>query len=95
MLKGGKLRDVLIGGSGSDKLDGMQGDDLLVGGIALNALNQIFAEWRSDSLDLLSLWIVDDQEDDELAGQQGADVYLDGLGDKLKDLKASKGDRLL
>ncbi|KAA5539936.1 DUF839 domain-containing protein [Roseiconus nitratireducens] len=92
MLKGGRLSDILIGGTGRDKLDGKQDNDVLIGGLLEDDVNQVFADWQSDSLDVFGLTAVDDEEKDDLKGEQDADVYFSGLGDRLKKVKASEGD---
>ncbi len=94
-LKGGNLGDILIGGTGEDKLEGRRGNDLLIGGELLDDLNQVFADWRDGSLNLLALTIDDDDEEDELEGDQGADVFFDGLDDLFQDFDAGEGDQVI
>ena len=91
-LKGSNGDDILIGGDGKDKLKGGRGDDLLVGGIAeneddLDALDAAMSDWESGdlagALDNLGI-ILDDGLKDNLKGEKGIDVLIDGVGDKLK-----------
>lgn len=91
-LKGGDQSDILIGGTGKDKLDAKKDDDVLIGGLLANDVNQVFADWQDGALDVLSLIVIDDEEKDELKGGKDADVFFDGLGDKLKDVKKKDGD---
>ena len=90
-LHGGNGKDVLIGGAGEDEIKGGKGNDLLIGGIAdfennLAALDAAMAEWISDedvvptSLGLLT----DDVEKDNLKGEQGIDLLVDGFCDHWK-----------
>ena len=102
MLIGGTGRDILIGGSGEDRLVGGGGDDVLIGGSTSGDDNdeglwEALATWTSGdsyedrvaAIDAL-LAVEDDEEEDVLTGSAGRDVFFDGLGDLLTDLKTKK-----
>ncbi|WP_253157615.1 pre-peptidase C-terminal domain-containing protein [Stieleria tagensis] len=102
-LIGGSGQDLLIGGTGSDRLVGSSGNDVLVGGSSNldddedDALFNLLAEWISDAsyqdrvqtIDEL-LTVDDDNQSDKLTGSSGEDLFFDGLGDQLTDVKTKK-----
>ena len=90
-LQAGSGTDILIGGRGKDTLKGGNQDDLLIGGFTdyesdIAALDAAMARWTSNHstvpLSLGALW--DDGDKDDLQGQQGNDLLIGGIGDKLK-----------
>ena len=102
MLVGGSGRDILIGGLGQDRLVGGNSDDVLIGGSTTDdadddALMALLAVWTSaddyddrvSAIDLL-LSVEDDEEEDILTGSSGLDLFYDGLGDTLTDVKTKK-----
>ena len=102
MLVGGSGRDILIGGLGADRLVGGNSDDVLIGGTTNaddddDALMELLAAWTSndsyedrvDAIDAL-LTVFDDEEEDKLTGSSGRDLFYDGLGDILTDVKTKK-----
>jgi len=102
MLNGGSGRDILIGGTGQDRLVGGGGDDVLIGGNTSDddddeALWVALALWTSaDSyeervadIDAL-LAVDDDEEEDTLTGSSGRDLFYDGLGEALTDVKTGR-----
>ena len=99
MLVGGSGRDIMIGGPGEDRLVGGKEDDVLIGGSTTdveddNALMVLMAAWTSSgpyvdrvaAIDALML-VVDDGDVDKLTGSSGKDLFYDGLGDDLTDVK--------
>ncbi|MCA9177544.1 MAG: hypothetical protein KDB14_23825 [Planctomycetales bacterium] len=88
-LHGGCGDDILIGGFGEDRLRGGQGRDLLIGGSTTNeadanAADIALAEWEEADLwdAILALGaLIDDNEQDTLAGGHGDDALFAGLGD--------------
>jgi hypothetical protein len=101
-LIGGQSRNILIGGLGSDRLVGARGDDVLIGGSTNaddddDALMAVLAAWTSndsyqdrvDAIDAL-LTVDDDEEEDQLTGSSDRDLFYDGVGDILTDVKTKK-----
>ena len=102
MLVGGGGRDFIVGGVGEDRLVGGNGGDVLIGGATGaddddDALMQLLGVWTSPdnyetrvaAVDLL-LSVTDDDDEDVLTGSAGRDLFYDGLGDVLTDLKTKK-----
>jgi Ca2+-binding RTX toxin-like protein len=102
MLVGGNGRNILIGGTGADRLVGGKNDDVLIGGSTTDdandeALMALMAKWTSaddyddrvSAIDLL-LSVEDDEEEDMLTGSSGRDLFYEGLGDILTDVKTKK-----
>lgn len=102
MLVGGKVRNVLIGGTGGDRVVGGNDDDVLVGGRTSidatdGALMTALLAWnaldtypnRVAAIDAL-LDALDDGERDLLTGSAGRDLFFDGLGDRLVDIKPNE-----
>jgi len=96
-LLGGGANDILIGGLGRDRLSGGRGDDALLGGSASNeddvdALLAALAVWASSddyatrvaAMDAI-FSVADDEDEDELTGGAGRDLFFGGLGDRLRD----------
>ena len=94
-LIGGFGRNILIGGLGLDYLVGGNDEDVLIGGRLVNddddALMAALAVWAAEedshvdrvtALDDL-ITVLDDGEEDDLAGGAGRDLYFEGLGDDL------------
>jgi Ca2+-binding RTX toxin-like protein len=97
MLVGGKGRTILVGGTGLDRLVGGSADDILIGGSTDAddvALATLLGAWNNNdsyanrvlAVDAL-LTVMDDLEEDKLTGSAGTDLFYDGLGDVLTDLK--------
>ncbi len=88
---GGKGQDILIGGDGSDELHGGAQDDLLIANIAAQgentvALDAALALWVSghstDAIVELG-FLTEDDDEDQLFGNQGADELQGTLDDDL------------
>jgi hypothetical protein len=101
-LVGGSGRDVLIGGTGLDRLTGSSSDDVLIGGRtnidALDAaLLAALLAWNADdnygnrvaAISVLFA-VLDDNEEDQLTGSAGQDLFFNGLGDIFTDLKPAE-----
>lgn len=98
MLNGGSGRDILIGGLGEDRLVGGKDDDVLIGGTTDDdddaALRAARAAWKSNdayatraaAIDAL-FTVEDDEGEDKLTGNSDQDLFYDGLGDDLTDVK--------
>lgn len=101
-LVGGKGRSVLIGGGGRDRLRGASNDDVLIGGSTDidaddGALLGVLTAWdANDSYEsrvaaVDALWtVVDDGDEDKLTGSSGRDLFYDGVGDWMTDLKPTE-----
>jgi hypothetical protein len=102
MLVGGKGRNVLIGGEGLDRISAGKRDDVLIGGSTdvdddNHALLTVLAAWDADDLydnrvtaiDAL-ITVLDDGDEDKLTGASGLDLFYDGLGDILNDMKPTE-----
>jgi Ca2+-binding RTX toxin-like protein len=102
MLVGGKQRNVIIGGTGRDRLVGGNSDDVLIGGSTDidaddTALMAALLAWNTNdsyenrvlAIDAL-LTVIDDSDQDKLTGSAGRDLFYDGAGDILNDLKPSE-----
>lgn len=94
-LIGGFGRNILIGGLGLDDLVGGNDEDVLIGGRLVNddddELMAALAVWaveedsHVDRVTALNdlITVLDDGEEDDLAGGAGRDLYFEGLGDDL------------
>jgi len=88
VLEGGKRNDVLVGGSGDDRLDGSKGHDILLGGAGDDSLDGgkgndvLFGGDGDDELDggKNSDVLFGGAGDDELEGGEGSDVLFGGDG---------------
>ncbi len=93
---------MIIGGLGEDRLKGGNHDDVLIGGATNideddDAIRALLATWNSSesydnrvaAIDSL-LTVSDDSEEDELKGHSGRDLFYQGVGDFLQDVKAKK-----
>ena len=92
-------RNVLIGGLGSDKLIGGKRGDVLIGGSTTSdedddALMAVAMAWNSgDDYAIRALAVFsllaefDDGDEDILTGSSSRDLFYDGAGDKLTDVK--------
>lgn len=90
-LDGGSGMDILIGGDGKDKLKGGSDNDLLIGGITSEndstAFDAALTSWSEGDADLALLHLgtlTDDNDKDDLAGENGDDFLVGGVGDKVK-----------
>jgi PKD repeat protein len=105
MLVGGSGRDVLIGGIGADRLVGGTDEDVLTGGSTAGddaLMIAIIAAWDSDdSYDdrvetiINILLMEDDQQEDQLTGSAGRDLFFEGLGDILTDVRTNQDLKIL
>ena len=97
LLTGGTASDLLLGGFGSDRLVGGSRDDVLIGGSTAAedaALFALLAVWNSDgsyddragAVDAL-LTVTEDGRQDRLTGSSGRDLFYEGVGDLLSDIK--------
>ena len=98
-LIGGSARNILIGGFQSDRLIGGNRGDILIGGSTSidetdAALLEVLDDWNSADpytirvVAVTSLFNVsDDNEKDRLSGSAGRDLWFDGFGDNLSDVK--------
>ncbi len=96
------VRTVLIGGIGSDRGSGSNGDDVLIGSVTNaddddDARIALLAAWNGDDSydDRVSavdaaLTVDDDEEEDKLTGSWDQDLFYDGIGDILTDVKTNK-----
>ncbi len=83
-LTGGKLGDVLIGGSTESDND----DAVLMDAAMAWAADNPYGDRVSDIAGLLS--VLDDFEEDNLTGSSGRDLFFDGSGDALTDVKKNE-----
>ncbi len=95
-------RNILIGGTGFDKLTGGKVGDVLIGGSTESdnddavlmdaamawAADNPYGDRVSDIAGLLS--VLDDFEEDNLTGSSGRDLFFDGSGDALTDVKKNE-----
>ncbi len=101
-------RMILIGGSGVDRLfAGRKGDVLVGGSTNLDddnlALDAALAQWNNQATSvtydqrvaalLLAMSDIDDNAADSLTGGAGRDLYFDGLGDVLIDVKRTGSNK--
>ena len=102
-LVGGSASSLLIGGEGKDRLVGGRAADVLIGGSTdLDAddeqLLQLIQDWADPNVDYdarvaavdAALSVIDDGERDVLTGSSGRDLFFDGLGDALLDVKKNE-----
>lgn len=75
------LEDVLIGGSTTIDAD----DDALMDAIATWTTNDSYDD-RVAAVDAL-MSVLDDEEVDNLTGSAGRDLFYEGIGDDLTDVK--------
>ncbi len=96
---GNHTLDIIIGGWGEDEMNGKDGDDLLIGGStnadeSLAALDTLLSDWNDRDLPSIfsTLVVSDDEEEDELHGAAGADLFWDEIDDELSDVDSGEGD---
>ncbi len=89
-LVGGKADDVLIGGIATVAVDseGLMDSALMAAAMAWGDESETYAN-RSTSIQVM-VAVVDDGDEDLLTGSASRDLFYDGLGDMLTDVKSNE-----